>query len=129
MCAAAAERPGAAGRRPAARIASSVKHRPATALPAAPCLPPPDGGGRTCWPHCALAAHFVRNSHASAGPGLDAAEQERPLVVSIQPNAIVDHLCVIRDEAELKALVPDEIGRFGPCHHLLPVQRCRVPLV
>lgn len=50
-------------------------------------------------------------------------------MVSIQPNAIVDHLCVIRDEAELKALVPDEIGRFGPCHHLLPIQRCWVPLV
>lgn len=60
------------------------------------------------------AASLLRFSPPAPAAGLDAAEQERPLVVSIQPTAIVDHLCVIRDEAELKALVPDEIGAELP---------------
>ena len=62
----------------------------------------------------------------------EAAELERPLVVSIQPTAIVDHLCVIRDEAELKSLVADEIGAAGAlpagcclaARCLLPIDPC-----
>ena len=37
-----------------------------------------------------------------------------PQVITIQPCAIVDHLCIIRDEAELKQLVADEVGAATP---------------
>lgn len=33
-----------------------------------------------------------------------------PAVVSIQPVAIIDHLCLIPDEAQLRELVQDEVG-------------------
>lgn len=41
--------------------------------------------------------------------------QMAPQVLSIQPCAIVDHLCIIRDEAELKQLVADEVGASWCC--------------
>lgn len=58
---------------------------------------------------------------ADGGAGLP------PQVVSIQPCAIVDHLCLIRDEAELRQLVNDEVGACVCAQAAQPLgRRCAV---
>lgn len=42
-----------------------------------------------------------------------AASDTPPAVVAVQTQAIVDHLCVIRDEAELKSLVVGAAEGWG----------------
>ncbi|KAL4458429.1 hypothetical protein ABPG75_013294 [Micractinium tetrahymenae] len=55
----------------------------------------------------------MASSPAPAHP----AEPQRPAVVSVQAQAIVDHLCVIKDEAELRQLIADD-NEIGGSHRV-----------